>query len=257
VKKTMKNGLQLQASYTYGRSFTDVVGVNLQGGVAGTVNSNDPNNLSQAKGPSDFNRPQRLIVNYIYQFPNGNFNEVVAQKLLTGWSVSGLTTVQSGQPITFIDTAAGAVYGGFETTTPRAQLCAGASYSQILTAGSIESRLNGHYFNSTGVFCPPPVIGVVNGVGGATGYGDSKRGPVLGPGQFNWDFALVKNTKVGGIREDASLEFRAEFFNAFNHPQFSLPGSTLTNGVPNSAFGVITTTSVGPRIMQFALKYIF
>ena len=80
---------------------------------------------------------------------------------------------------------------------------------------------------------------------------------MLGPGQFNFDAALLKTTKVGGLREDARLEFRAEFFNAFNHPQFSLPGSTLTNGVPNGAFGVITTTSVGPRIMQFALKYIF
>jgi hypothetical protein len=256
VTKTMRNGLQFQASYTYGRSFTDVVGVNLQGGVAGTVDSNDPNNLSQAKGPSDFNRPQRLIVNYIYRFPNIKSDEIVAQKLLTGWSLSGVTTAQSGQPITFIDTAAGAVYGGFETTTPRAELCAGATYSEIPTSGSTVSRLN-NYFNSAGIFCPPPIIGQIGGVGGATGYGDSKRGQLLGPGQFNWDIAIVKNTKVGGLREDASLEFRAEFFNAFNHSDFVNPGSTLTNGVPNSSFGVISNTSVGPRIMQFALKYLF
>jgi hypothetical protein len=256
LQKTMKNGLQLQASYTYGRSFTDVVGVNIQGGIAGTVNSNDPNDLHQSKGPSDFNRPQRFIVNYVYNLPGFKGNEAVAQKLLTGWSVSGVTTVQSGQPITFIDSGAGAVYGGFELSTARAQLCPGAKYSQILSSGGIESRLN-HYFNSAGVFCAPPIIGQVGGVGGATGYGDSKRGPVLGPGQFNSDFALAKDTKVGGLREDASLEFRAEVFNVFNHAQFSIPGSTLNNGVPNGSFGVITTTSVGPRIMQFALKYVF
>jgi hypothetical protein len=256
LKKTMRNGLQLQASYTYGRSFTDVVGVNLQGGVSGTVATNDPNNLRQAKGPSDFNRPQRLIINYIYDFPSIKRDGIIAQKVLSGWSVSGVATAQTGQPITFIDSSAGAVYGSFETTTQRAELCPDATYSEILSSGSTQSRLD-HYFNSAGVFCPPPIVGVVGGVGGATGYGDSKRGPVLGPGQFNWDFALVKNTRVGGLREDANLEFRTEFFNAFNHAQFLNPGSTLTNGVPNSAFGVITGTSVGPRIMQFALKYIF
>jgi hypothetical protein len=256
LKKTMKHGLQFQASYTYGRSFTNVVGVNLQGGVAGSVASNDPNIPSEAKGPSDFNRPQRFIINYIYTFPNMQSDNIIAQKLLTGWSVSGLTTAQQGQPITFIDSEAGAVYGSFETTTQRAQLCPGATYSEIPTSGSIVSRLD-NYFNSTGVFCAPPIVGEIGGVGGATGYGNSKRGALLGPGQFNWDIAFLKETKVGGIREAASLQFRAELFNAFNHPQFLNPGSTLANGQPIASFGVITGTSVGPRIIQFALKYNF
>jgi hypothetical protein len=255
LKKTMRNGLQVQASYTYGRSFTDIVGVNLQGGVAGTVASNDPNIPREAKGPADFNRPQRFIINYVYQFPNIKSDNIFAAKLLTGWSVSGVTTAQTGQPITFIDSEAGAVYGSFETSTSRAELCPGATYSEILTHGSTVSRLN-DYFNAS-VFCPIPIVGVVGGVGGATGYGDSKRGPVLGPGQFNWDIAIVKSTKVGGFREDANLEFRTEFFNAFNHPQFLNPGSTLSDGHPIAGFGVITGTSVGPRIMQFALKYVF
>jgi hypothetical protein len=118
------------------------------------------------------------------------------------------------------------------------------------------SRLD-DYFNSTGVFCAPPIVGAGGGVGGASGYGNSKRGALLGPGQFNWDIAFLKETKVGGIREAASLQFRAELFNAFNHPQFLNPGSTLANGEPIASFGVITGTSVGPRIVQFALKYSF
>jgi hypothetical protein len=79
-------------------------------------------------------------------------------------------------------------------------------------------------------------------------------GIVSGPGQFNWDMSLTKSTKVGGIREDAMLQFRTEFFNAFNHPQFSNPAVT---DVSKGTFGQITSSSVNPRLIQFALKYIF
>jgi hypothetical protein len=249
LRKRFSNGLQLQASYTYGRSFTNVVGVNLQGGVAGSINSNDPNSLTQSYGPSDFERPQRLIISYLYTLPAPHRDTFLATKLLSGWSVSGITTAQSGQPITFTDPRGGAVYGSFSSS--RAQLCPGESYSDVTTSGGISSRLNG-YFNSA-AFCAPPIIGAIGGVGGATGYGDTARAVLLGPGQFNWDIALVKDTKVGGIREDASLQFRTEFFNAFNHADFANPGSAVGTG----SFGVISSTTVGPRILQFALKYSF
>jgi Carboxypeptidase regulatory-like domain len=249
LRKRFSYGLQMQASYTYGRSFTNVVGVNLQGGVAGTVNSNDPNSLTQQYGPSDFERPQRLIVSYLYDLPIPHVNSWIGDKLISGWAVSGITTAQSGEPITFTDPRGGAVYGSFSSS--RAQLCPGMTYADTTTSGSIQSRLN-NYFNPV-AFCTPPIVGVVNGVGGATGYGDTARAVLLGPGQFNWDIALVKNTKIGGIREDGTLEFRTEFFNAFNHPMFTNPGSAVSTG----SFGVISSTSVGPRIMQFALKYTF
>jgi hypothetical protein len=71
--------------------------------------------------------------------------------------------------------------------------------------------------------------------------------------RFNFDMTLGKTTRVGGIHENATLQFRAEFFNRFNHPQSSNP--TLTD---NSAatFGQITSTSVNPRLVQLALKYV-
>jgi hypothetical protein len=61
-------------------------------------------------------------------------------------------------------------------------------------------------------------------------------------------------TKVGGIHEDATLQFRAEFFNAFNHAQFNNPATNLSSA---GTFGQITTTTVNPRVIQLALKYIF
>ena len=65
--------------------------------------------------------------------------------------------------------------------------------------------------------------------------------------------ALNKTTRVGGLSEAATVQFRAEFFNSFNHPQFTTPGTVFGTG----SFGKIGATSVAPRIIQFGLKYIF
>ena len=65
--------------------------------------------------------------------------------------------------------------------------------------------------------------------------------------------SLVKTTVVGGLREDATLTFRTEFFNAFNHPQFSPPVVSASA----SNFGQINSSSVNPRLIRFALKYAF
>src|SRR4029077_19384791 len=123
------------------------------------------------------------------------------------------------------------------------------------TTGRVQGRLNSWFgedpIGSKSVLCAPPVIG--NG----KGYGNTSQNIVTGPGQFNWDMSLTKMIRVGGIREDARLQFRTEFYNAFNHPQFNNPGSTYTFGVPSSAFGKITSESVSPRLIQFGLKYIF
>jgi hypothetical protein len=112
----------------------------------------------------------------------------------------------------------------------------------------MEFRLN-HWIKTTGVICNAPPIGS----DGSTGYGNSGQSIINGPGQFNTDFSLGKTTTVGGFRKEAAVALRVEFYNALNHPQFSNPGTTL--GTAN--FGVITRTSVTPRLIQFGLKYLF
>jgi hypothetical protein len=175
--------------------------------------------------------------------------------------------VQNGTPLTFTDARSGSIYGvsGPSPTSPtlntvtfgtvsvgRSQLCPGATYSSVLTSGGVESRLGGAsggpgYFNAS-AFCTPPAIG--NGFD----YGNSGVGVVLGPPQFNWDISASKQTKVGGIREGGTLQLRGEFFNTFNHPQFNNPSASSSTA---TTFGVITQTSVSPRLIQFALKYTF
>jgi len=155
------------------------------------------------------------------------------------------------------DIAGGSIYCGgcqaaFSNVQSRAQMAIGATYANVPTAGGVEARLGGvsggpGYINSS-AFGALPVIG------DGTGWGNSGIGIIQGPGQFNFDVALIKTTRVGGLSENATLQFRSEFFNLFNHPQFANPVST---DVTQVNFGWVTATSVNPRLIQFALKYIF
>src|SRR5262249_8618864 len=105
--------------------------------------------------------------------------------------------------------------------------------------------VNKTYFSSTGPVAPTGET--------LTGYGNSGPGILLGPGQFNFDASLTKTMTVGGLRENAKLAFRTEFYNMFNHPQFGNPNLNA-NG---STLGQITTTSVNPRLIQFGLRYVW
>jgi hypothetical protein len=122
-----------------------------------------------------------------------------------------------------------------------------------MTSGSVQSRLN-DFFNAS-AFCAPAAVG--NGFD----FGDTGRGIVYGPGQHNADLAIVKDIPMRGFTEQTHLEFRAEFYNTFNTPQFSstttIQGATPPTQVGSLNFGQITSTSVSPRLIQFGLKYMF
>ena len=90
-------------------------------------------------------------------------------------------------------------------------------------------------------------------LGAGTGFGDSGPGIVFGPGQFNWDTAILKTTKIW---EHGTLQFRTEFYNVWNHPQFDPPFGNNVSGF-SPPFGKITSTSTTPRVIQFGLKYLF
>jgi len=253
LRKQFTHGLTMQAAYTWSKSLTN--------SSENSANYNNASDLAQQYGPSYFNRPHRFIVNYNYELPFGNRPGALG-KLTSGWSVSGVTTIQDGQALTIIDSNAGTIYGtstGYtDSGIARAQMCPGKTYADIATPGDIKQRLGGSsggpgYLNPK-AFCPAPIIG------DGTGFGNSGMGIILGPGQFNWDFSVLKNTKLG---ESRSLQFRAEFFNIFNHAQFdnpnpnSIPYQPALPNVSAPNFGQIVNTSVNPRVIQFALKFLF
>ena len=110
------------------------------------------------------------------------------------------------------------------------------------------SKLN-DYFNKV-CFTSPPVIGA-DGVG--TAFGNSGTGIADGPGQANLDLAISKAVTLRWPHEGSALEFRGEFFNAFNHAQFANPDTNFAT----PAFGIISSTSVNARVGQVAMRFSF
>jgi hypothetical protein len=273
LRKQLSHGLSFQGAYTFSRAFTTLYAP--PAGTFGTPtgqNVGDPLNTRQQYGLSGQYRPQRFVVNYSWDIPNGGIKGVLGV-LTSGWNLAGVTTIQGGQPLTVFDLRGGSIYGMAGTTivTSRAQMAAGKTYADAATPGGVEQRLGGPsggygWFNPAAFTAIPNAIAPDGTVTTGTGWGNSGVGLMLGPGQFNFDASLSKQTRVGGIREDAKLEFRAEFFNLFNHPQFNAPQSVAynvvsfnpaTQGYNTGPFGQITSTSVNPRLIQLALKYIF
>jgi hypothetical protein len=233
LRKRSSSGLSFQAAYTFARAEND------------TMIYNDQNDPAASRARASFDRTHRLILNVNYPLPMFPGAGKYARALLSGWSVSGIVIMQSGLPMTLTDPTGGSVYGRAGTAT--ITLCPGAAPSQLATTGSVQSRLN--QWIDTSIICTPPVLGS----DGSTGYGNTGVSLMNGPGQFNTDFSIGRRLKVGGLTEEGELAFRAEFYNSLNHPQFANPGTTL--GTAN--FGVITQTSVAPRLIQFGLKYLF
>lgn len=248
LNKRLGNGLQFLAAYTFAHAYTDAATNTFAGGggVAGDNNDRHAN-----YGRADFNREHRLVLSYVYSFPSPRIQALV-DKLLGGWSVAGVTTFQSGLPLTLTGTNANNIFG---ITTDRAQLAAGCNHSDLTTDGSVHDRLN-NFFDKSCIARTPagaaawPIVGAD---GRATAFGNSGVGIAFGPDQRNFDIAVIKRTSLNRLRENANVEFRTEFFNAFNTTQFANPNTSVTS----SAFGTISATSVNPRIIQFGLKVNF
>jgi hypothetical protein len=203
--------------------------------------------------------------------PFGKDTQGIENKLINGWNVSGVTIAQSGNPLTFIGGGTGGAYGtnqqlSFQGVTT-AEFCSGMGNGNIKNPGSARSTIGSAsgYFNTSafniGGSCGALPI-VPYGDASATDYGNSAIGVVTGPGQFNWDISIVKNTQ---ITERVRMQFRSDFYNAFNHPQFAPPQGTNfgTVGFENVGnFGnptgnQITATSVNPRLIQFGVHFFF
>jgi hypothetical protein len=161
------------------------------------------------------------------------------------WSFAAIATIQSGRALTVADTNSTNVFGISED---RAQLSGTCSQGGLVREGSVESKLDA-YFNAS-CFDSPPVIGS-DGVG--TAFGNSATGIANGPAQANLDVALAKSFALDWPHENSSLQFRAEFYNALNHPQFSDPD----NDFASPTFGLISSTAVNPRVGQLAVKFAF
>ena len=243
LTKRFTHGIQFLASYTFSKTLdTDGADINSTSS-SNALTLGDQDSSSQRWGRASFDRTHRFIFSGTWSLPSPSAG--LQRAVLGGWNLDGVVTIQSGTALTIADTNATNVFGISED---RAQLSGTCSKSQLVKGGSVESKLN-NYFN-TSCFTSPPVVGA-DGIG--TAFGDSATGIVDGPGQANLDLAVSKTVMVNWPIENGSFQFRAEFFNAMNHPQFANPDINFTS----PTFGLISSTAVNARVGQLALTFAF
>jgi hypothetical protein len=250
LTKRLSKGLQFLAAYTFAHAYSDSARSTAAGGTSGITG--DQSNLRNNYGLSEFDREHRLVVSFLYQLPSPNGGNAVIRRLLGGWATSGVMTLQSGLPLTLTGSSTANIAG---ITSDRAYMAPGCTYKDLSTPGPVDSKLNNYFSrnciwrNAAGTAAWP----VIGSDGVATAFGNSGVGIVSGPDQRNFDLSAIKQTRVPRLGEQGKLEFRAEFFNAFNTTQFSSPGANVSS----STFGVISSTAVNSRIVQLALKLNF
>jgi hypothetical protein len=242
LTKRFSQRLQFLASYTYGKSIDYYSGLAIS-----DVESvpGDQRDWRKNRGRSSFDRAHRFVGSFLYEIPNLVDNSSGARFLLNGWQINGIYTHQSGLPFTVAD-------------APNNNVIQRANYigGPVLTSGSAQSRLNA-YFNTAAFVTSRPradgaSVGVVNNAtfNPNAPFGSAGRNAFTGPGQRNLDFSIVKLLK---FNERYRAEFRSEYFNIFNWANFANPQSNIA--LPG--FGTITSSSAGPRIIQFAAKFSF
>ena len=247
MRRRFNSGGSLLVAYTNAKliSDTDTLTSWLETGVGGLQ---DNNNLRGERSLSSQDVPQRLVTSYVLDLPFGQGKKFLAgssgsvNKFVGGWGVDGVVTFQRGFPLVFSNGQANdaTLFGAGSRPNVVAEC-------DRTTSGNAVSRLD-HWFN-TACFTPPP-----NFMFGNEPRVDSK---LRSQGINNFDFAIFKRTTFG-MDERMAFEFRTEFFNLFNRPQFA-PPNTICCSSNNANFGVVTSTSPGtnPRLIQFGMKLLF
>ena len=255
VQKRFAGAGSLSVAYTNAKliSDTDTLTAWLETGVGGIQ---DNNNLRGERSLSSQDVPQRLVISYVLDLPVGKGKKYLAgaggtmDKIVGGWGIDGVTIFQRGFPLVFTNGQVNGttLFGGGSrpNLVPGCDPSASASTTSRL-ANSNEPNVS-RWFN-TACFAAPADFT----------FGNVQRvDPRLrADGIDNFDFAVFKRTRFA-TNERFGLEFRTEFFNIFNRTQFA-PPNTICCTANNQNFGVVTATAPGtnPRLVQFALKFLF
>ncbi len=253
AERRLSRGLQYQASYTFSRSIDDISGPYSSDFNNDPGTPQNPFDRKGDRGLSSFNVNHALVINYTYDLPFGPGKPFgggltgAAGKLIEGWQLSGITTFYTGYPFT--------IRNGFDRA-----LALGNHNRPNLKPGAKERILGTveRWFDPSVYELQP--IGT---------YGNVGRNTLIGPGFNNFDFTLTKSI---ALAEDKSIQFRVEFFNIFNHPNFEPPLNTQDaigtggdgqvvfaspDGRPVGNAGRIFRTVSTSRQLQFGLKFVF
>lgn len=223
LHKRYKSGLMINAEYQWIR-------------ILGVENFENPTTIGDSYGNISSNTPQVLQVNDAYELPMGRgkalFRDAsgITNQIVGGWQLAGVTTFETGQPFSVTYTAPGSqVYGA----SGRANQVPGVPLYPA-------HKSLAQWFNPAAFTAPAPYT-----------FGTSGYDMLWGPHAQNWDMNLVKNL---GIGERYRVQLRGEVFNVFNHPNFSVPSSAISNP---ASVGVISSVVTENRTMEFAAKFNF
>ena len=245
VAKRVSHGIEFHAAYTWGKSIDTLSATEADDAYPNGLFNQLWFNPKTSRGLSDFNVAQNLVLSYNWELPNPGFSAAIPQWAASGWELSGIFKTSTGQPFT-------PILGG----DPAGQKTDEASQPpDRITGPGCDTLTNPgdpvHYIKTQCLAFPNP----------SNRWGNLGRNSLIGPGIWQLDFSVFKNNRVKRISENFNVQFRAEFFNILNHPNFASPTQNLTvfdqSGAPVPSAGLITSTQTTSRQIQFALKVIW
>jgi hypothetical protein len=252
LTRPLSHGLTILASYTWSKS-TDSLPFNTDAATFGTsgyyvLPITTPNFRRFDQGLSDYNHANVFVTSYVLQTPKLQNMNGLTRRVLGNWETSGVFTGESGAPL---NVTAGVDQSKTGIGADRAQWSGASPYQKGACSGTTAPCRQ--WLNRSAFSLPP--AGTPGNVG---------KGQFIGPGFWNWDMSAVKNFP---FTERFGMQFRAEFFNTFNHTNFSYNAAGVTSGGTTAAsvtqanpslasFGEILGAA-DPRILQFAVKFSF
>jgi carboxypeptidase family protein len=300
LNKRVNHGLQFQLAYTRSRVYDDTQGqanvsdCTVSTGLQGVY----PENPRAADwGPSCFNIPNNFEGNAIYYLPTTSKGSSLVQKAVNGWWMTSIVAVETGEPFSLVtgfqrsqsgvlqgqgdrvDLNTPALLAAYPCTSLPGQPRAGnnpcPNFIPIpFDPNTVITHNLNQWFNPAMFSLAPDCTGpgLTNCSGNIGQLGNSPRNFLTNSPLRNWDYSIVKDTKVGFLGEGGMIQFRTEVFNILNHPFFGPASGLLAGGgaspscskgctpfdfKPSATAGLIKTAPGTPRQIQFALKVVF
>jgi hypothetical protein len=274
VTKKMFHNFQVQGSFTWGKCFD-----NGSSGAVGDPYQNSITSLisfdrASRHGLCDFNIAKNFVLNYLWEVPKPSWGGTFAHRALGGWEVGGIVTASTGSPFTVLMSGDPAGMQGDPWPFPNRLHGAGCDGNPV-NPGNLTNYVKVQCFSVP--IAPPALLSKCqpgySGAKDANGNlipipnscmnlgGNSGRNTLIGPGLFNADLSVFKNTSIRKISDSFKVQYRVEFFNVLNHANYQAPVNNLAlftqTGAPIDGAGAIDATSAEMRQIQFGVKAIW
>lgn len=237
VERRFANGLQFEVNYTWSTYISE--SDDILGGQTNRTLPSTPFAIRLDRGRSVYDVPHRLVANYVYQFPNFAKNNPFWNRVLGGWMISGITTLQQGFPYSILNAnnALGILPGQIATVQLSQRASLNPSGAPFTATPAPNARFIANPTNS----------GVIGNLGANT----ERVGNT-----YNFDAALSKD--IATFKENHKLQLRWEVFNLFNTRNFNvIPDRTVDANTNLVRFQNLGFTDVGGRGMLFMFRYVF